>query len=270
MELGYLAEDCGWLRYWDSELDEHLLLENKTEGTYVVIFVVGWSSRSDCCAVRKAWRILRPILEPRLIKIRDARLEKIDRPRRVKLIRTIGSQYKRPLIGRHCLLLPPVESLLRYLNFVESMDDCKSPDNLQAVAQSLDPLEEMAQRLLLWATKVRRMLLSIIPTAASSNSEIAVFHCNGCNTHTCFVSVDSAIIHLSRLHGAIKMLPIQFNTRGWAAIKALLEALKLDLATTTPLDLDRRDARLTCLCCPIGSFGKCIKGRDAMSWRDCV
>lgn len=203
-------------------------------------------------------------------------MEKTDRPYRIMMIKRICSKYKRPLMRRHAMLLPQSEEVSRYPTFVNLLNDVKSSGVRRPRADFINTLEEMAGQLSTWTEDTRLRLLSMIPAEAYSNPEMAVFQCNECDSHICLVSVDSVIIHLARFHlsfgpsGIQSTIPVQFNMRGCSAITTLLEALGLDSKITTPLDLDIRDARLTCLCCPIRSFGKCIKGREAMPWRDSV
>jgi hypothetical protein len=62
---------------------------------------------------------------------------------------------------------------------------------------------------------------------------------------------------------------VKFSERGLAAVLPLLSLFRLNSAAARPEDLDRLDARILCLACPITQRGS-VKGRAAYPWRDAV
>ena len=61
-----------------------------------------------------------------------------------------------------------------------------------------------------------------------------------------------------------------FSDRGSTAVESLAVLLALDARAAVPADYDRKAARFVCLNCTLLSSRAGIRGREALTWRDCV
>lgn len=121
----------------------------------------------------------------------------------------------------------------------------------------------------------------IIPVPATMTLATTVFtcpgsYCGGYSSHK--LSLFAAEIFAHRCADMTKSDTVTptFSEPASRTVISLIELLGLDPNTTTPTELDRRDARFVCMNCPAirhwesPSLSGLDFGRTALSWRKCV
>ncbi|KAF8079309.1 hypothetical protein FPV67DRAFT_1468364 [Lyophyllum atratum] len=237
--------------------------------------------------IRQNWAAgLKAGSERLLYSIARPRIRGLLRAERGDAIRRIWDEYVTSLDAAHrCAEVPDILLNEPFMTMVDSPSDDSIHDD-----EIVKVLDRFADRWLprsmedLFADPPSQLFLddrspSCIPHAYSINSAVSVFSCQDCKHMSTFgdgcelIGWSVASAHTancpSSSFGLFDLAPVgpplKVSEVGCVAALSLLDLLGLDPHTTVADDMDKRDARFTCV--------KCTETdgyRVPLSWRECV
>ncbi|KAG5638918.1 hypothetical protein H0H81_008687 [Sphagnurus paluster] len=253
-----------------------------TEAVAELLFSKSWPPVQRL--TRAVWRQFKPAIEEiceasRKIKIQQERERTM--LHRKEIMSKLFSEYQKTVNPASWCNMPALPEVLRFEAFSLLYDD---PSNRElSRGECMDAIVHLPRYFEELKEEKLRFLLSELPPPDATRSEdsntlnllnlaTSVFTCISCrlDTGACLFGWDGVNVHAGCLtlaeQGPRNIVVCAYGAK---IITALVSFLGFDPAIACQSDMDQRDARLLCACCPAKRY-RGVMGRKAYTWREYI